>query len=118
DLNKGSFSEIDGKYSLNDVPSGTYTVEVSRIGLQSQSREIMLRKAETVVLNFILIEAVSEIHEVEITAKSKAEEVRESGYAVKIINTKEKKDPNSDIDQVLKSTSGVHIRESGGLGSD
>lgn len=109
---------MNGNYSLEKLPNGTYTVNVSRIGLKSQRKTVKVHQGKTTSVNFKLKEQISEIKEVEITAKSQAEELRESGYAVDVIETKEQKNLNSDINQVLKNTSGIHIRESGGLGSE
>lgn len=117
EIKKGTVSDLNGNYSLEKLPNGTYTVNVSRIGLKSQRKTVKIHQGKTTIVNFQLKEQISEIKEVEITAKSQAEELRESGYAVDVIETKEQKNLNSDINQVLKNTSGIHIRESGGLGS-
>lgn len=117
ELKKGTVTKVDGSFYIDKIPKGTYTLIASRIGLENQQKLFSLDQGESIYLNFELKEQISELKEVEITAKSKAEEIRESGYAVEVIETKTYKNLNSDINQLLKNTSGIHIRESGGLGS-
>jgi outer membrane cobalamin receptor len=68
-------------------------------------------------LSIILKEDVSQLSEITIDGKTKEEEKRHTGYAIGVLQTKKLKNLNADINQILKTTSGINIRETGGLGS-
>jgi outer membrane cobalamin receptor len=57
------------------------------------------------------------IKEVQITAKSKARELREQAVPVSVISIKDIQGTVSNINDVLTKVSGIKIRNSGGVGS-
>lgn len=52
-----------------------------------------------------------------VRGKSKARRVKESGYAVEVLRTREAKAASGDVQDLVASSSGVVVREEGGLGS-
>ena len=76
DLKLGAVSDVDGNYTLTQLPSGTFLVEVSFVGYKTISREISINgdtKAD-----FELTETPIEQNEVVVTGLSKATQVRRS----------------------------------------
>ena len=114
---KVAVTDTLGRYRIMGMTPGQYRVGISRIGYKLQERSIELLAGQVLVLDFVMEEEVTELGAVEITAKTVSQELRETGYAVDVVEIKERKNLTSDINQVLKSTPGIHIRESGGLGS-
>src|SRR5690606_5536812 len=69
------------------------------------------------VINIQLKDEAVNIGEVLVEAKSVAQETREKGYSVEVIESKGQKNLSKNINQVLKTAPGINIRENGGLGS-
>lgn len=52
-----------------------------------------------------------------VRGKSRARRVKESGFAVEVVQTREAKARSGDVQDLVAATSGVVVREEGGLGS-
>lgn len=52
-----------------------------------------------------------------VRGKSRARRVQESGFAVEVVQTREAKTRSGDVQDLVSATSGVVVREEGGLGS-
>ncbi|WP_236675982.1 TonB-dependent receptor [Chryseolinea lacunae] len=61
---KGSTAGADGKYTINRVAPGSYTLVASFIGLETQKQTVEVRAGETTVADFVLSEDASELQEV------------------------------------------------------
>ncbi|UTW66045.1 TonB-dependent receptor [bacterium SCSIO 12643] len=114
---KYTTSDLSGKYKIENIEPGNYTISVSYMGFQTLQKTITFSSGEKKVTNFRLKENSQQLNTVVVTGKSSAEEKREVGYAVDVLETRELKNIVSDVNQVIKMTPGIHIRESGGLGS-
>ncbi|MBE7638912.1 TonB-dependent receptor [Salegentibacter sp. BLCTC] len=62
ELNKGDMSDIDGNFSIANIPDGTFKVLVSSIGFATYSKE--LNFPETSNLNIVLEKSAIEMEEV------------------------------------------------------
>lgn len=113
----GTHSNTNGEYILKQIRPDIYTIIVSCVGYQSVSHHITLDKEQPVTLNVELKDDVLQSQEIVVEANSEAEEVRETGYTVSVIESAKQKNLTTDVNQVLKTTPGIHLRESGGLGS-
>ncbi len=66
----GSISNNEGVFRISGVPVGRYTVEARFVGYEPQGiPEVLVSSARPVVLEFRLLEAVSEIESVEVKAQ-------------------------------------------------
>ncbi len=54
ELGEGTSTKADGKYRIENLPSGTYSLTFSFVGYTSQTREVTLRDEETTTLNLTL----------------------------------------------------------------
>lgn len=113
----GTTTNIAGHYQFKGLKAGRYTVTVSIIGYTTATHEITLKENEQLVKNFQLTENLSQLGDVSISAKTQTQQVRESGFAVNAIQTKKLANTTADLNQVLNRTTGVNVREQGGLGS-
>ena len=114
---KHTTTDIHGKYELKQILPGNYSLVVSYMGFITQKQNLHINSGEQLTLNLSMKADSKELDAVVISSKSIDEEKRETGYAIEILETKELKNIVSDVNQVIKMTPGVHIRESGGLGS-
>ena len=66
ELERGASTDVAGEFSVSNIPFGTYTVRVTYIGYETQSRDIEINSAE-VVLNVELEEDLVGMEEVIVT---------------------------------------------------
>ena len=115
ELQKGTVSDASGKFEV-ELPHGKYTLNFSSVGYESLAKKVNCNK-ESVKINIPLRESVTEIDEVEITAKSRAREIREQAMPITVITLEELQGTVSDVSEVLSKAAGVKIRSAGGVGS-
>lgn len=115
---KGVNSEADGRYVINGLKSGTYTLLFTSVGFKNRQQAVTLENSQELTLDITLEEDSRELGEVRVFGKSEAQQVKEGAYNVGSIDTRAFANTTSDLNQVLNRMSGVRIQESGGLGSD
>jgi TonB-dependent receptor len=66
----GAVSDIDGKFSINNVTAGTYTVAVSYVGYQTQKiSNIVVKTDDVTIVDIRLSGEVTNLQEVVVTAE-------------------------------------------------
>ncbi|MNR48103.1 TonB-dependent Receptor Plug Domain protein [compost metagenome] len=58
------------------------------------------------------------LEEVQVTGKSKVQRVKEQPFNISTVDLKQLYNTSADLNQVLNTTTGVRVRESGGMGSE
>jgi outer membrane receptor protein involved in Fe transport len=114
----GVTSNGKGYYEITNIKPGTYTLVVSYLGYLKEAKSVTLSNDQKLNLNFSLKKDQQQLHNVNIHGKTKNQEVKESGFAVNAIDTKKFANTTADLNQILNRSTGVRIREQGGLGSD
>nr|WP_295927836.1 TonB-dependent receptor [uncultured Dyadobacter sp.] len=118
----GVVSDPGGRFVLKIAEPGEIKMDVSAVGFAFQSHALHVSKGENLRFDIILTDISTQLDEVAVTGKSenqlKIEEIRTSGFNVNVIDIKSYNNMTTDVNQVLKRTTGVLIRESGGMGSD
>lgn len=112
-----SVTNASGGFEMKNVVPGRHQLKTQMYGYQELKKTIEVTAGETKTVTFILKEETDVMSTVEVDIKSTKTEIKETGYAVDVIELKEEKNSPQDINQVMKSTPGFHIRESGGMGS-
>lgn len=115
---KGGMTDLEGKYLIEQISNGTYELQVSYLGFETQEKTISLSPESKVELNFALQEKAENLHAVTLVGKSLTGRINEQAYAVSSISTEELYNSTQDAQQVLNRVPGVRITEDGGLGSD
>lgn len=117
DTQKGAATNEHGQFQINDLPEGNHSLLITGVGYQQKKIAITIEENTVLVLQIQLSDHTELMNEVIVTSKSEVLEQREMPYAVNSIDTKPLHTQNLDINQVLNRTTGVRIREQGGLGS-
>ena len=65
---QGTMTNDFGEYFFYNIPEGKYTIVVSYVGLKTIQSEIEIKKAETSVYDFVLVENKNELEEIIIRA--------------------------------------------------
>ena len=82
ELNLGSLSEGNGSYTINDVPAGTHTVSVQRLGYRPIEQTVTVAGGQTVQLDFELETEALALDAVVVTGTAGGSQVRAIGNLV------------------------------------
>ncbi len=118
ELAQSTPTDKDGKFAFSNIKAGDYTLLISYIGYQPLQQKVSLKTGEVLNLTLLLEESTTEMQMVTVTGKTKTQELRESGFAVNAIETKQFANTNTNLSQVLNKSTGVKVREKGGVGGD
>lgn len=106
----GTTTDVEGNYVLTDLTPGLYTVQVSYIGYEDQTRqEIQVTSARPVRLDFKLEEQTTQLEEIVVKA-SPFKRTEESPLSLRTIGVAEiQRNPggNRDISKVIQTLPGV-----------
>ena len=107
---KGTVTDFNGAFSL-DIAAGTYTLEVSYVGYEPESKTITTEQ-DGISLDFLLEPlAISEVQVVADVARSRETPVAFSTVLPKQI---EEQRAGRDLPMVLNSTPGIYATQQGG----
>ena len=87
DLKLGALTDVEGKYTLKNIPNGTYLAIASFSDYASQAKEVTLKGIAT--SDFILNEPGIELKEVIVTGVSSATEQKSNPVPVNIVTQKD-----------------------------
>ncbi|MEM9664449.1 MAG: TonB-dependent receptor, partial [Bacteroidota bacterium] len=113
----GTATEADGTYLITGVPPGRYRLRASSVGYESEERELRLRANDTLRVDFVLSASTIGVDEVIVTEATESTEIRESPFAVSVIDGQRLAGRGLTVDEAISRVAGVQVRRSGGLGS-
>ncbi len=115
ELERGTATDLNGEYTISNIPYGTYTIEVSYIGYETISyQQVVDTEMET--LNFEISEDLIGLDEVVVTALGVQREERSLGYAAQEVSgdiLATSRETNM-INALAGRTAGVQINSSSG----
>ncbi|WP_198174795.1 TonB-dependent receptor [Spirosoma arboris] len=117
DTKYNTTSDATGNFSIQ-APSGKYVLSISMVGLKKQTHDVVIRDGKTTELTNLVLLADDELNEVVVRGKTEVRKINEQGFNVNAIDLKTSYSLNRDLNQVLNTTTGIRIREEGGLGSN
>lgn len=106
-----------GEYQIKATP-GKYVLLTSYLGYITNSVSINLTSENKKIQTIRMTEDTSLLNDVNIAGKSKVERVQEQPFNVTVIDLKLVQNTSADLNQVLGRTTGIRVRETGGMGSD
>ena len=80
----GTAADINGKFKLNNIPVGTYTVQVSSVGYKNYKKTITIESGRTITLNITLDETATQIEEFVVTGTLREVSIKESAVPIKV----------------------------------
>jgi outer membrane cobalamin receptor len=110
-------TDSEGRFKLEDVKPGTYVINVSYVGFKTLKKTVQVKSGAEVKLDFTLESEQIDLREVVVAGKTEISEVRAQAFNVTAIDGKKLYNTTADLNQVLNRTTGVRVRESGGMGS-
>lgn len=114
----GTFTDVNGRYHLDRLAAGPYRITVSYLGYQKHTRELSLKEAQRLKLDFHLKANPHELEAVSVIGRTEAKEVSRQAYNVTAVDARKLQNSTLDLSHALDRVSGVRVRESGGVGSN
>ncbi len=116
-LQRGEVAGCNGEFTLSGLKAGSYEMTISFMGYLKQTQKITLRDGETRKVTIRLEAEAKSLHEVVVSAKSEARQLREQAMPVTVLSSVQLAGSVSDVSDILGKTMGVTIRSQGGVGS-
>lgn len=113
----GTKSIENGEFKISGLADGQHVLLISAVGFKKASVKINTSSIPA-TLRISLEKDLNQLSEVNINGKTQSKKIKETGLNVNIIETRQYANTNADINQILNRSTGVRIREQGGLGSD
>lgn len=104
-----------GEYEIAAEP-GNYVLSVTSVGFKSKQTKINLQANYTAPA-ITIEEDMAALNEVQVKGKSKVQRVKEEAFNITAVDLKQLYNTSADLNQVLNRTTGVRVRETGGMGS-
>lgn len=120
-LNSYAVTDDNGNYKIENIPTGTHEVKIHSFGFKTQIINLSFLSGEGKEKTFVLEVASENLDEVTVRGernRTETEKLKLSGFAVNALDTRPLKNTTSDLNQILSRTSGVRVREEGGMGSN
>lgn len=114
---KGVSTDINGDYSIQ-IPKGSHTLVAYYLGFITEEIKLTPEILKSGKLDIKLKENSVLLNEVAIIGKSPVQQIRETPFNVTAVEASKLHNTSTDLNQVLNRTTGVRVRESGGVGSD
>ena len=121
DMQRGGLARAGGRFLLEDIPVGTYTVTVQYIGYATASQQIQVVANETILLEFNLRPQAFALDEIVVTGTAGVTERRQIGHSIGRVEAGELVEiaPITTLNQLLQGRiAGASIlQRSGNIGS-
>ncbi len=123
ELNLGNATDLDGKYRINSIPQGEYTIEVSYLGYVPITMKISFEANNTMEQNFSLQYESVVTEEVVVSAQAEGQiasinqQLADNTIKNVVSSKKIQETPNANAAEAIGRISGVSIVRSGGEGN-
>ena len=107
-----------GVFTIPNLQPGSYELLITLIGHEPVTQKIKVAAGKTTQAYISLKLTNKHLKDVVVTGKTDLRAVKEQAYTVTAIDATRLHNTTRDINQVLNHTTGVKIREEGGLGSN
>lgn len=114
---RGTVSDEDGYFEIRNLKAQQYTLIFSGIGFATEKRNVKIGPGEEHTVHIELSLNTHELESLVVTGKSDATIKRQEAFSVASISAEPLKNTSSNLDEVLNTNPGIHIRKEGGLGS-
>lgn len=104
----GVATDIDGKYSLKEIPAGKYTVQISSVGYKNVKKSILVVAEKPTFFNHVMEKTTAQLDEFVVTGELKEISIMESAVPIKVYKPAYfKKNPTPALFEALQIVNGV-----------
>ena len=117
-LDKGTVTDFDGNFILDDIEEGLYDVSISYVGFETVMQSVTVSAGQTTTLNTTLKETDSMLNEVIITSSKQPQKITDVPASVSVIRAKDIQEfPSFNIGELAARQKGVDFVRTGVLGT-
>lgn len=116
--NKGTATDKSGHFTINSIPPGKHTLIVSALGYKQQEQHIALSASQNLKLEVRMEKDIKGLDEIIVTGRSTSSELNEQPITISSLTTRPLMAQAMGAEELLKTTTGVVVRQNGGLGSN
>lgn len=118
DTGLGTLTSGNGRYIILNVPAGTYTVRVERLGFATQDASVTVSAGATATQNFTMEPEALGLDEIVVTGTAGAKRRREVGNTLAQIDVADVEEPVASVDALLQGrvTGATILQSSAGAG--
>jgi len=110
----GGATDIDGRYTIRQIPAGAYTVRVRFVGYLETDIAVTLAAGETRTLDIALPQGGFELNPVTVTASRRQEKALDAPASVSILSAREiEANVGASSVDALRNTTGVDMAQTG-----
>ena len=110
----GSASDNDGKFRIENIEAGTYTIFASYMGYSTFKQEVVVPYTESNKIKILLEPETIKLDEYVVTASRRRERIEDAPAAISVISKKEiRRESNTNLGDYLKGTKGIDFTQSG-----
>jgi outer membrane receptor for ferrienterochelin and colicins len=114
---QGTATDPDGRFQLQDIPPGSYTLFISHVGFEPQQRNVKISDQQRLSLTVSLQEKAEALNDVVVTATRTARPVDEVPIPVHLIDNDQIERMGSlRLDEVLQEQTGLQMISDHGSG--
>ncbi|MBF0576980.1 TonB-dependent receptor [Dysgonomonas sp. GY617] len=117
-LTIGAYTNENGEYKLENIPSGKQTITISGIGVKPKKTAITVIANKTTEILDIEVDNSVSLSEVSVIGKSEARKQQEQAFAITVLDLKRAQVISIPLNRLLNNVSGVRVRQDGGVGSN
>lgn len=104
----GAATDIDGKFSLENVPAGKYTLQISSVGFKNYRKAVVLESGITTRVNANMEKTSAQLDEFVVTGTLKEVSIMESAVPIKVYKPIYfRKNPTPALFEALQIVNGV-----------
>ncbi len=110
----GAASDNDGRFSIENIDAGTYTIIASYMGYSTYKQQIIIPDTEQKRITILLEPEAIQLDEYVVTASRRRERIEDAPAAISVISKKEiRRESNTNLGDYLKGTKGIDFTQSG-----
>lgn len=114
----GSASDIEGNYTIQNIPAGTYRLKVNAIGYAPYTQSVTINPGQATILNAQLGQTTVMASEIVVGAALYEQDRLEVPVTVSVVSDEKiKEEPNPTLDEVVADVPGVVVNRSAGYGT-
>ena len=110
----GAASDSEGRFSIENIDAGTYTIIASYMGYSTYKQQIIFPNTEQKTITILLEPEAIKLDEYVVTASRRRERIEDAPAAISVISKKEiRRESNTNLGDYLKGTKGIDFTQSG-----
>ena len=112
DLDLGAATNVDGQYTIANVPAGTYEVVARFVGFRAERQDVTVEAGVEATVDFVLREDFLQMDELVVTGLGQSVERRKLSSDVSVLSARDiQESPVTSVDQLLQGrVSGSSVR--------